>query len=106
MGVGGLIRDRDKQWLGGFSRFAGCGNPLEAELLAVLSALDFAVGQMLENVILESDSLEVVTIFTVWDVGNTFHQHLGLIHAINSLLLELDCGLSSCFSFEGNKPAD
>ncbi|KAJ1408473.1 Ribonuclease H-like superfamily [Sesbania bispinosa] len=63
MGVGGLVRGRDKKWLSGFMGFVGLGSPLEAELLAVLAALKFAWDKGWRNLILESDCLEVVNIF-------------------------------------------
>ncbi|KAJ1376805.1 Ribonuclease H-like superfamily [Sesbania bispinosa] len=73
MGVGGLFRDNNKQWLGGFSGYVGCGNPLEAELLAVLSALQFAWSQGWKSLILETDSMEVLTL---WSFGAVEFTHV------------------------------
>ncbi|KAJ1402686.1 Ribonuclease H domain [Sesbania bispinosa] len=105
MRVGGLFRDNNKQWLGGFSGYVGCGNALEAELLAVLSALQFAWSQGWRNLILESDSMEVVTLWSL-DAGSSFHQHLGLIQAISSFRSRAWTVEFTHVYREGNQPAD
>ncbi|KAJ1382564.1 Ribonuclease H-like superfamily [Sesbania bispinosa] len=74
MGVGGLFRDRSKQWLGGFSGTVGCKNSLEAEMLVVISVLRFAWSLSSRNLILESDSLEVVNFWSIVDFIYVFRE--------------------------------
>ncbi|KAJ1385829.1 Ribonuclease H domain [Sesbania bispinosa] len=61
MGVGGVLRDANKNWISGFSGFQGIGTVVEAEFLAVLTGLEFAWQKGVTHLILELDCLEVVS---------------------------------------------
>ncbi|KAJ1387497.1 Ribonuclease H-like superfamily [Sesbania bispinosa] len=76
MGFGGLVRGRDKQWLGGFIGFVGLGSLLEVESLAVLAAL------------------------------NSFHKHFGLVKIIKALLAREWVVSFLHVYRDGNKPVD
>ncbi|KAJ1428154.1 Ribonuclease H domain [Sesbania bispinosa] len=105
MGVGGLVRGRDKKWLGGFMGFVGLGSPLEAELMVVLVALEFTWDKGWRYLILESDCMDVVNIFTT-GLGTSFHKFSGLVKTIQDLLAR-DWMVNFLHVYrEANEPAD
>ncbi|XP_061341360.1 uncharacterized protein LOC133287715 [Gastrolobium bilobum] len=65
---GGLLRDCKGSWISGFSAFVGFCSPLQAELWAILKGLIFASNNGWKNIMLESDSLQAISLFT--NVGN------------------------------------
>ncbi|KAJ1406818.1 Ribonuclease H domain [Sesbania bispinosa] len=60
MGIGGVLRESDGNWLWGFSDHRAYGSVLEAELLAIQVGLQFAWEQNHRCVLCETDSLEVI----------------------------------------------
>lgn len=72
---GGILRDADEICHKGFSRKLGDyveENVFLAELMAVVTTIDMAVGLGLSQVIVESDSLEVLQLLEVRNVST--HQ--------------------------------
>ncbi|XP_061367067.1 uncharacterized protein LOC133310186 [Gastrolobium bilobum] len=62
---GGLLRDWNGSWLCGFSAFIGSCSPLQAELWAILRGLDLAWKYGWKNIILESDSVQAISLLTI-----------------------------------------
>ncbi|KAJ1379792.1 Ribonuclease H-like superfamily, partial [Sesbania bispinosa] len=60
MFTGGVLRDVNGGWLGGFSSQEGVGSVLMAELLAVRKGLDFAWNRGVKKLLCELDSLEAL----------------------------------------------
>lgn len=60
MGAGGIIRDHNGSWQVGFVFNIGKGHPLLAKAWAALIGIQIACDRGYNDVILESDSLELV----------------------------------------------
>ncbi|XP_061350333.1 uncharacterized protein LOC133295506 [Gastrolobium bilobum] len=61
---GGLLRDKNGLWTGGFSAFIGSCIPLHAELWALLKGLDFAWKHGWRKLVLETDSSQAFSLLT------------------------------------------
>jgi ribonuclease HI len=62
--VGGVFRNSQAHFLGGFSQNIGHANSFEAELCAVIYAIEKLLALNWKNVWLESDSLMVIRSFS------------------------------------------
>ncbi|KAK5845345.1 hypothetical protein PVK06_001517 [Gossypium arboreum] len=58
--AGGVVRDKERQWIMGFHRFIGKCSVFNAELWGILEGLKLIRRLGLDHVIIHSDSLEVV----------------------------------------------
>lgn len=85
MGTGGLVRSTMGDWLGGFSSSEGKGDILLAELLAVKHGIMLAWHKGFKNVILESDSMDLVNLMNDRRFGQ-FHVYATLVGEIKRLL--------------------
>ncbi|XP_061347266.1 uncharacterized protein LOC133292825 [Gastrolobium bilobum] len=61
---GGLIRNSQGRWLGGFAYKLGICSSFKAELWGVLRGLELAWNEGFRNIIIESDSSSVITVLT------------------------------------------
>lgn len=89
-GIGGVIRDSNKKWLGYFALGIGFAWAYEAEVKAILHGLLFCQQFLFKNVILESDS--TIAIGWVlsrdkrpWKLLNELNQIDYLLHEVNCL---------------------
>lgn len=76
---GGVIRNSEGNWLRGFSRNLGnfsTQNAFVAELLAIATAIDVMISLDYHQVIIESDSLEVVELLEQRDVCEHHFEYI------------------------------
>ncbi|XP_019163602.1 PREDICTED: uncharacterized protein LOC109159944 [Ipomoea nil] len=59
-GCGGVIRNSSGEWITGFIAKLGTCTPLEAEAWSILKGIQFAIAKGYSNVLIESDSSDVV----------------------------------------------
>ncbi|KAH1098534.1 hypothetical protein J1N35_015455 [Gossypium stocksii] len=58
--VGGVVRNRNGEWIIGYIRFLESYLMFEAKLWGILDGLNILIGRGLDNVIVQMDSLEVM----------------------------------------------
>ncbi|MBA0676623.1 hypothetical protein Goari_018091 [Gossypium aridum] len=59
--AGGIVRNRNGEWVTDFNRLLGSCSVFEAELWGILDGLNILIDQGLDNVLIETDNLEAVT---------------------------------------------
>ncbi|MBA0574889.1 hypothetical protein Golob_027872, partial [Gossypium lobatum] len=57
----GIVRDKVGNWIFGFNRFLGTCLVIEVELWGILDGLDILIDRGYDNVLVQTDSLEVAT---------------------------------------------
>ncbi|KAL5759738.1 hypothetical protein ACOSQ2_018576 [Xanthoceras sorbifolium] len=62
LAAGDVLRDHNSKWLRGFCAHKESGNPLEAEIWAILFGINMAWSAGYRKVLVESDSLKVVSL--------------------------------------------
>lgn len=103
-GVGGIARNHDKEFVGIFSLDIGHAWAYEAEVRAILMALNFCKQFSLQPVIIESDSL--LAVGWVSCKSNRPIKMLPDLKRIDILCNEIDC-LGVCHVYrEANDLAD
>ena len=85
LGVGGVTRNHDRDWIAGFSHYEAGGGGLLAELRAIQIGLDFCSKKGYVNIICESDCLDAV------DLINDGHDIPCTIMLLTSFILEMRC---------------
>ncbi|MBA0671925.1 hypothetical protein Goklo_024049, partial [Gossypium klotzschianum] len=58
---GGIVRDKVGNWIFDFNRFLGTCLVFEVELWGILDGLDILIDRGYDNVLVQTDSLEVAT---------------------------------------------
>ncbi|MBA0682712.1 hypothetical protein Goari_024407, partial [Gossypium aridum] len=58
--AGGVVRNRNGEWIIGYNRFLGSCLMFEAELWRILDGLNTLIDRGLDNVMVQTDSLEVM----------------------------------------------
>ncbi|MCH79274.1 putative non-LTR retroelement reverse transcriptase [Trifolium medium] len=103
-GCGGLLRNSNGQWLGGFSHHLGCCNSYLAELWGVLDGLTFAFDRGHKKIELHTDSCVVVQTLQSGREGSVVGWRL--IQQIRRMLA-MDWEVRICHSYrEANYCAD
>ncbi|KAL4362541.1 hypothetical protein GQ457_04G033940 [Hibiscus cannabinus] len=100
---GGVVRDDDGGWRGGFSRLIGIGSVIEAELWAIYDGLNFAWDLGFRRVMVESDSQNAIRLVSD---GKKRPRGLSILPYIVAIC---DRDWEVAFGFvcrEGNKAAD
>lgn len=103
-GVGGVLRNHNKDFLGIFSEAIPDSWAYEAEVLAILKALLFCKLHSFRNVLIESDS----TLAVGW-VNNSSNRPWKLVNALNqidTLMVEVECSGVGHIYREANSIAD
>jgi ribonuclease HI len=72
-GCGGLVRDREGDWLGGFAKYVGSSSAVVAEAWGVLEGLRYVWNKGFRKVELNVDSLALVNIIK----NRTCHSAVG-----------------------------
>ncbi|KAE8653749.1 hypothetical protein F3Y22_tig00117056pilonHSYRG00114 [Hibiscus syriacus] len=62
--AGGIIRNKDGDWIVGFNKAVGISSPLQAELWGILEGLQLAWSQILEHLQCQTDCAEALTLVT------------------------------------------
>lgn len=102
-GFGGIIRDAEANWLGGFyGRLEACTS-LEVEIHAMFVGLEVIKSKNLGESILETDSL--VAYKLVRDQSDSEHQMVALIEDVKALCFEIKTEVQYSLR-EGNQCAD
>jgi len=83
-GAGGVIRDRQGDWVVGFSEFLGYCSPIKAELRGILRGLTIAKERRVPKLLVRSDSMQVVSILNAATVNN--RENIFLIQQCRQLL--------------------
>ncbi|KAG8497788.1 hypothetical protein CXB51_007049 [Gossypium anomalum] len=65
---GGMARDKEGNWIVGFSRFLGVCSPFEVELWGVLNGILILLNKGYRQILILSDNLEVVKSLSVLDL--------------------------------------
>ncbi|KAJ1419492.1 Ribonuclease H domain [Sesbania bispinosa] len=105
MFTGGVLRDANGGWLGGFSSQEGVGSVHMAELLAVRIGLDFAWNKGVKKLVSELDSLEVLHLLR--EASPTTETGFAELVADTTRLLHLDWEVHLQHVYrEGNSVAD
>lgn len=104
--AGGLLCDHLGAWKVGFVYNIGEGNPLLAKIWAVPSGLRMVVSKGLANVILESDSLELVKLLNNLNDIPLEHHAFVLLYQIIQLRKDFDRLLFVHCCREANQSAD
>ncbi|WCJ31985.1 Polynucleotidyl transferase ribonuclease H-like superfamily protein [Euphorbia peplus] len=81
--AGGVLRDNNGDWKGGFLHNIGRGNSFEAELWGILSGLHLAIARGISNLVVESDCAEAVNFIN--DICPAHHPSRSLIRSIQLL---------------------
>lgn len=103
-GIGGVIRNSDKKFLGYFAMGIGYGWAYEAEVKAILQGLLFCQQFLFRNVIVESDA----TIAIGWVISKDKRpwKLMNELNQIDLLMTEINClGIRHTYR-EGNTIAD
>lgn len=81
LGVGGVVRNHDGDWIADFSPYEVGGDALLVDQLRVIEmCLDFCCNRGYNNIICESDSLEAVEIFVAC-CDHTLHTYvINIVH--------------------------
>ncbi|KAK5838405.1 hypothetical protein PVK06_007134 [Gossypium arboreum] len=58
--AGGIVRNRNGEWIIGYNIFLGSCSMFEAELWGILDGLNTLIDRGLDNVMVQTDSLEVM----------------------------------------------
>ncbi|KAF7844680.1 putative ribonuclease H-like domain-containing protein [Senna tora] len=104
MAAAGIIRDSNGNWIRGFSKFLGIENSLKTEMWAVALGFKLAKDMFCDKLVVESDSMIVIKLFTVDDVCVS---HVGvLIHYCMSILRDIMIVRIQHTLREGNMYAD
>ena len=82
VGVGGVIRGCQGEWIARFTKSIGICNANCAEEWAILEGLQLAWDLGLKKVILESDAREVIT----WIIDENFNFVSSIVMAIRELI--------------------
>ncbi|KAF7830028.1 hypothetical protein G2W53_012361 [Senna tora] len=81
---GGVIRDHEGKWIGGFMKKLGKGNILLAEICGILEGLQVAWHKNLKRIVIESDCLEAVScVSACLDMKHPLYH---ILYKIKSLL--------------------
>lgn len=103
-GVGGVLRDSEGTFIGRFSKATGLLWAYEAEVKAILSALQFCKEHDVTNVLIESDS--TLAVGWVSNKQNRPWKLLNELHMIDMLMVDVGCvGVVHIFR-EANDVAD
>nr|KYP44637.1 Putative ribonuclease H protein At1g65750 family [Cajanus cajan] len=86
MGTGGVIRDCVGRWLFGFANSARTGDPLKAELTAVVEGLSLCWNVGLRNIICETDCGEVIEACESLVSLERWQVYANLVRALKELL--------------------
>lgn len=106
IGAGGLIRDHKGKWQIGFVHDIGFGHSLLAEAWAMLNGAQIALDRGYTKVIIESDSMELVTLLNVTDPYPLGQFLNSIIQDIKSRLNKIpQVKVTHCFR-ESNSCAD
>ncbi|KAJ1401975.1 Ribonuclease H domain [Sesbania bispinosa] len=84
MGVGGVLRDVAGNWCWGFAGNAGCGDVIQAELLALREGLSYVWTEGNRCIMCETDSLEVINLLSK-DIVTHRSQINEILRDINAL---------------------
>ncbi|KAL5789176.1 hypothetical protein ACOSQ2_004064 [Xanthoceras sorbifolium] len=102
--AGGIWRDNNKRWLGGFSLNRGVGSVLEAEIWGIYEGLQAVWEAGHRHIVLESDSLSAIKLLHQDNIDN--HPLLNLILSCKDFIRrEWDCVITHGFR-ESNRVAD
>ncbi|KAA3460126.1 reverse transcriptase [Gossypium australe] len=82
--AGGVVRDRDGNWVVGYTHYLGKCSPLEAELWSILDGVFILINRGYKKIKIRSDNLEVVRILSTKDMADSGST---LIRRIKRLLL-------------------
>ncbi|KAA3453503.1 reverse transcriptase [Gossypium australe] len=66
--AGGVVRDRDGNWILGYTHYMGSCSPLEAELWSILDGVLTLMNKGYKRVKIQTDNLEVVRLLSTKDV--------------------------------------
>ncbi|KAF7814237.1 putative ribonuclease H protein At1g65750 family [Senna tora] len=75
-GFGGIFRNEDGRWMGGFSGYIGTQTNMFAELTAIKQGLSLAVNKGFLRLLVETDCLEALNLISKGDIST---HHLGVI---------------------------
>lgn len=102
--VGGLLRNHNGLWLGGFSSFIGAGSALLVELWAIFNGFKFYARKIFTDGIIESESKMAVKLILDPD-SSADHAYWPLIASCRSELNALRFELNHIYR-EANRCAD
>ncbi|MBA0562560.1 hypothetical protein Golob_007595 [Gossypium lobatum] len=70
--AGGVVRNRNREWI--YNKFLGSCSVFKAELWGILDGLNMLIDRGLGNVMIQSDSLEVVMVIQESSTGGAENQ--------------------------------
>ncbi|KAK0573533.1 hypothetical protein LWI29_009571 [Acer saccharum] len=102
--AGGVFRDNNHNWLGGFAMNKGVGSALEAEMWGILEGIRIAWKAGYKKLIVETDSTVAVHLIKANSAQN--HQLFSIAHACRKYM-EKDCSCLIRHGYrESNRVAD
>ncbi|MBA0752041.1 hypothetical protein Gogos_000918 [Gossypium gossypioides] len=81
--AGKVVKGRNREWIIGYNRFLGNCSVFEAKLCGILDGLNTLIDHGLDNVMIQTDSLEAV--MTIWE-SSIGGSNTALIRRILQLL--------------------
>ncbi|MFQ6649958.1 hypothetical protein Gotur_022468 [Gossypium turneri] len=101
--VGGFVRDHYKKWLFEFNRYLGSCSVFDAELWGILDGLTCLVDRCYDNIIIQSNNLDVVKNI---QEGLVEGSNSALVRIIHQILLRLGHWSICHIHREDNQDAD
>ncbi|KAE8732108.1 hypothetical protein F3Y22_tig00002237pilonHSYRG00293 [Hibiscus syriacus] len=83
--AGGIIRNKDGDWIVGFNKAVGISSLLQAELWGILEGLQLAWSQRLEHIQCQTDCAEALTLVTSSTAASS---PVSIVRSITSLILK------------------